>query len=87
MLNPIARKKKDLFPPFLLSSLFFFIQKTEIIMSEPLLNNSETRSSTDQDLGEDISLDNDWVQYEKRPSCMVKIITATISLSIYLLIK
>lgn len=40
-------------------------------MSEPLLNQNGTRTSDDQDFGEEISLDNSWVPNEKRPSCVV----------------
>ncbi|KAG2231205.1 hypothetical protein INT48_005926 [Thamnidium elegans] len=39
-------------------------------MSQALLNQYESRSSDEQDLGEDISLDNSWVPNEKRSSCV-----------------
>lgn len=40
-------------------------------MSQALLNQYDSRSSDEQDIAEDISLDNSWVPNEKRPSCVV----------------
>lgn len=78
LLNPRNLQKKQnllhIIPlPFLFLSNFFLLKKKYyiIIMSEPLLNQNGTRTSDDQDFGEEISLDNSWVPNEKRPSCVV----------------